>query len=87
MHLIPSDDFLLVELVEEKSEFALPEGAAREEFRIGKVLEVGEQAEKHYKDLTGKIILFERYGPLSVNQFNEKWFLVRTQYILGILED
>ena len=86
--IIPVEDRLLVELEDETKDMglSLPEGVKREEYRIGKVLAVGPLVHENAGKV-GQRVLFERYGPLHLKQFNEKWFLVRQQYILGIIEE
>ena len=84
MKIIPVEDRLLIELIEDQpQDYVLPEGVEREKFRIGKVLDWGPDV----KIPKNKTVLFERYGPLHLKQFNEKWFLVKQQYVLAILEN
>lgn len=84
------------------SGIALPEGVKRDSYRIGRVLKIGKDVTIGFlvigdrtpdsvnqveKKLIGKRVVFERYGPLHLKQFNEKWYLARQQYILGIIEE
>ena len=94
--LKPLEDRLLVEAEAELSEsgIALPEGVRRESYRVGTILDIGESVslggvmqENRKEWLVGKKIIFERYGPLHLKQFNERFFMVRQQYIIGIIEE
>ena len=102
INIQPIEDRLLIEVESEISEngLALPEGVKRENYRIGKILNVGEEVDLSPKLkegqpagtlgnnlLIGKKVIFERYGPHHLKQFNERWWLVRQQYVLAILKE
>lgn len=85
---IPVNEYLLVEEIIEQSDIALPEGSEREKYRKGIVRAVGDMAGKdyykeYYKDMIGKTIAFERYGPTKLE---DNLFLVRPQYVLATIE-
>lgn len=98
-NLLPAEDRLLVEREEEEnSSYVLPDGAEREKNFVGKILAIGEKVKLEFeieddqetetikgRDLTGKKILFERYGPISLPQFGKNLYLVRQQYVLALL--
>lgn len=81
----PTEDRLLVEVREEKEGLlALPEGAERDKLRVGRVISIGDKVD--IRAGSGTKIVFERYGPIHLKQFNENWFLVKQQYVLGICD-
>lgn len=83
--IIPVEDRLLIEEEVKESVLAMPEGSAREQMRIGVVIDAGDKVT--IPNVIGKRVLFERYGPKHLKDFGERLFLAKQQYVVAIVNE